>query len=1019
MRSVWTWVGAVAMAATAFGQGGGDRLTPETFKNLEFRTIGPSLTTGRISDIAVDPKNASVWYVAVSAGNLWKTENRGNNWTPIFETYGSYSLGAVVVDPKNSNVVWLATGENNNQRSVSYGDGIYKSTDAGATWTRMGLENSEHIQNVLIDPRDSNVVFVSAIGPLWNAGGDRGLYKTTDGGKTWKAVLTISPDTGVTDVVMDPANPNVLYAAAYQRRRAVGQLVGGGPESALYKTTDGGAKWTKLTKGLPTVDIGRIGLGINWKNPKTVYALVTAQRGQGGFFRSDDAGASWTRIGRSALAAGRGGAGGGGRAGGGREGAPAPAPPAACGPLPAIAPAPAPAPAPGGGRGAAPADDCYRGGDPGYYNEIFVDGHDPETLWSPQTLMWRSTDGGKMWASVAMPNVHVDHHEIVFDPTDRNHILLGNDGGLYETYDGMKTWRHFTNLPLSQFYRVSTDNARPFYNVCGGMQDNGSICGPSRTLNGRAGIRTSDWYAVGGGDGFFTASDPDDPNIVYAESQEGNFSRLDLRTGERVNMRQRLTQSLAPPTPSTGAGPSTGSGQAAPPASGADAAPAGRDAPPAGAAQGGGRGGRGAGGRWHWDTPIVVSPHVARRIYVAGDRVYRSDDRGDNWVAISTDLTRNLDPAEIPIMGKVWPRDSVAFNQATTQLSTITALDESPLLADLIYIGTFDGLIQVTEDGGKAWRKVEKLPGLPEYTAVTDVAASTRDANTVYATFNNYQRGDFKPYVYKSTDRGRTWTSIAGNLPQRSGAWSIVQDHLNGDLMFAGMEFGVWFTVDGGAKWTQLKGGIPTTQARDLQIQRRESDLVVGTFGRGAYILDDYSALRGVTAQTLTDEARLFPLRDAYSFGELSQHTAAWGNESTPNPPFGAVFTYHVGQAPAADAKLVLTIADDTGRPVRRLDLAKEPGLQRIAWNLRGEAPAAGGGRGGGRGAAPVPQAEAPTAKEEAEEQDEQPVFGGRGGPVAPLVPAGRYRATLGRMVGDIVTPIGEAQPFQVLPLPR
>ena len=323
MTRVWTWVCVVAMAATAFGQGASDRLTPETFKNLQFRTIGPSLTTGRISDIAVDPKNANVWYVAVSAGNLWKTENRGNTWTPIFETYGSYSLGAVVVDPNNSNVVWLATGENNNQRSVSYGDGIYKSTDAGATWTRMGLENSEHIQNVLIDPRDSNVVYVSAIGPLWSAGGDRGLYKTTDGGKTWKAVLTISPDTGVTDVVMDPVNPNVLYAAAYQRRRAVGQLVGGGPESALYKTTDGGAKWIKLTKGLPTVDIGRIGLGINWKNPKTVYALVTAQLGQGGFFRSDDAGASWTRIGRSAAPAGRGGAGGGGR-----EGAPAPAPPA-------------------------------------------------------------------------------------------------------------------------------------------------------------------------------------------------------------------------------------------------------------------------------------------------------------------------------------------------------------------------------------------------------------------------------------------------------------------------------------------------------------------------------------------------------------------------------------------------------------------------------------------------------------------------------------------------------------------
>jgi photosystem II stability/assembly factor-like uncharacterized protein len=903
------------MAVTAFGQDGSDRLTPDAFRNLEFRSIGPSLTTGRLSDIAVDPRNSNVWYVAASAGNLWKTENRGNTWTPIFETYGSYSLGAVVVDPKDSKVVWLGTGENNNQRSVSFGDGIYKSVDAGATWTRMGLENSEHIQNILIDPRDSNVVYVSAIGPLWNAGGDRGLYKTTDGGKTWKAVLTISPDTGVTDVAMDPRNPNVLYAAAYQRRRAVGQLVGGGPESGLYKTTDGGVKWTKLTKGLPTVEIGRIGIGINWKNPNTVYALVTAQRGQGGFFRSDDAGASWVRIGRSV----GGGRGGGGRAGGGREGAPPPAPPTPCGPISATPPPAAPAATPPdatppGGRGQAPADDCYRGGDPGYYNEIFVDGHDPETIWSPQTQLWRSTDGGKIWSAVPMPNVHVDHHDIVFDPTDKNHIILGNDGGLYETYDGMKTWRHFTNLPLSQFYRVSTDNARPFYNVCGGMQDNGSICGPSRTLNGRIGIRTSDWYTVGGGDGFQTRSDPEDPNIVYAESQEGNFSRLDLRTGERLNMRQRLNQQVF--------------------------------AQPAGG-QGGRGGGRGATGRWHWDTPLVISPHSARRVYVAGERVYRSDDRGQTWTPISGDLTRNLDPAEIPIMGKVWPRDSVAFNQATTQLSTITVVDESPLLDGLIYVGTHDGLVQVTEDGGKNWSKVEKLPGLPEYTFVTDLFASPRDVSTVFATFNNYQRGDFKPYVYKSADRGKTWVSVSGNLPQRSGAWAIAQDHVNGNLLFAGMEFGVWFTADGGARWTQLKGGIPSTQARDLQIQRRENDLVVGTFGRGAYILDDYSALRALTPQALTEEARLFPLRDAYMFNELSHQQAAWGNVTTPNPPYGAVFTYHVGQSPAADTKLVLTIADDTGKPFRRLDLQTTPGLHRIAWNLRGETPA-----GGGRGAA-------------------------------------------------------------------
>ena len=952
-------VAALTAAVALRGQTG---LDAEALRKFEFRSVGPSLTTGRLSDIAVDPKNPNVWYVAASAGNLWKTENRGNTWTPVFEEYGSYSLGAVTVDPKDSNVVWLGTGENNNQRSVSFGDGVYKSTDAGKTWKRMGLENSEHIQNIIIDPRSSNVVYVTAIGPLWSPGGDRGLYKTTDGGQTWRAVLTISPDTGVTDLVFDPKNPDVLYAAAYQRRRAVGQLIGGGPESGIYKSTNAGQSWTKLTKGLPTVDIGRIGLGINWRNPRTVYALVTSQRGEGGFFRSDDAGASWTRIGKRELTAGRGGQGGGGGQ-------------------------------PPGGRGGQ-ADEWYRGGDPGYYNEIFVDGHDPETIWSLQTNVDRSTDGGKTWIQVQMPGVHVDHHDIVFDASDKNHIILGNDGGLYETYDGMKTWRHFTNLSLSQFYRVNVDNSRPFYMVCGGMQDNGTICGPSRTVH-RVGIRTSDWYGVGGGDGFQARVDPDDVNIVYSQSQEGNLGRLDLRTGQRVAIR---------PNPQN----TTGGPEAAPAPQGGQEGPAGR----------GGRGGRF--GRWHWDSPIITSAHVPRRIYFGAERVYRSDDRGASWVAISGDLTRQLDATAIPIMGKVWPRDSVAFNQATTTLSTITTIDESLLLEGLIYAGTDDGLVQITEDGGKNWRKVEKFPGVAEYAYVTDVYASPRDANTVFVTFNNYQRGDYRPYVMKSIDRGQTWTSIAGNLPQRSGAWSIAQDHLNGNLLFAGLEFGVWVTVDGGGNWVQLKGGIPTSQARDLHIQRRENDLIVGTFGRGAYILDDYSALRALTPQALTEEAHLFPLRDAFMFDVLDQQRAAWGNVATSNPPYGALFTYSIGRSPQGASKLVLNITDDGGRQIRRLELPSGTGVNRIAWDLRGEAPqtrqttdagTAGGrgGRGGGTNAGG------------GDEQD-QPAFafGGRGGrqggpPVAP----GRYRAAVGRLDADKFTPIGETLTFQVIPLAR
>jgi len=955
-RSLFVLATAALAAVGVNGQT--DRLTADNFKDFAFRSIGPGLTSGRISDVAIDPRNPSVWYVAAAAGNLWKTENRGNTFTPIFDRYGSYSLGTVTVDPRDSNIVWLGTGENNNQRSVGFGDGVYKSTDAGATWKRMGLENSEHIQNIVVDPRNSNVVFVTAIGPLWAPGGDRGLYKTTDGGQTWKAVLTIGPDTGVTDMVMDPKKPDVMYAAALQRRRAVGQLIGGGPESGLYKSTNGGTTWTKLTKGLPTVEMGRIGLGINWRDPRIVYALVTAQKGEGGFFRSNDAGATWTRVGKQVQTGRRGGA-------------------------PPVGEQPE-------GRGAA-TDDWYRGGDPGYYNEIFVDAHDPETIWSTQTNIDRSTDGGKTWTQVPLPGVHVDHHDIVFDPADPNHYVIANDGGLYESWDGLKTFRHFTNLPLSQFYRVSTDNAKPFYHVCGGAQDNGSICGPSRTMN-RVGIRTSDWINVGGGDGFQGRVDPEDPNIVYSQSQEGALQRLDLRTGQSTTIRPTARNTAGGPVaqqPDTTPVPQAGRGAGG---------------------QGGGFGGRGGGrfGRWQWDSPLIISPHSARRLYFAGERVYRSDDRGESWTAISGDLTRQLDATKIPIMGKVWPADSVAFNQATTTLSTVTTLAESPLLEGLIIAGTDDGVVQITEDGGKQWRKIESFPGVPEHTYVTDVYPSPRDSSTIFVTLNNYLRGDFKPYIARSTDRGRTWTIVSGDLPQRSGAWSIVQDDENPGLLFAGLEFGVYFTVDAGTHWVQLNGGIPTSQARDLTIHRRDKDLIVGTFGRGAYILDDYTALRDITAASLAEEARLYPLRDAYLYDVLGQVGATWGDPTTPNPPYGAVFTYSVGQPPAGDTKLVLTIADDSGKQIRRLDVPKDAGVHRVAWDLRGDTPPpAGGARGaqaGGGGEAPPEGAQG---------------FGGRGRQGGPPASTGRYRATLGKLSGDTVTPVGQPQTFFVVPLSR
>jgi photosystem II stability/assembly factor-like uncharacterized protein len=974
---------AVTAACATIGAQSQSGITAEMLKGMPLRAVGPDITTGRISDVDIDPKNPNTWYVASASGGLFKTENRGNTFAPIFDEGGSYSLGAVKVDPKDSNVVWLGTGENNNQRSVAFGDGVYKSSDAGKTWKRMGLENSEHIQNILIDPRNSNTVYVTAIGPLWRAGGDRGLFKTTDGGATWKNILPGTENSGATDIVMDPGKPDTIYVAMLQRRRAVGQLIGGGPDSGIFKSTDGGAKFTKLTKGLPTVEMGRVGLGINPKNPKTIYALVTAQRAQGGFFRSDDAGASWTRIGRS-VNDGRGGR------GAAPAGAPAAPAPAACGPISAAAPVPtattttaAPAGGEGGedaaqGRGrGGPSDDCFRGGDPGYYNEIFVDPENPETIYSTWTNISRSEDGGKTWRTVPLPGVHVDHHEVVWDPSDHRHMIIGNDGGLYETYDNGKSWRQFTNLPLSQFYRISTDNARPFYHVCGGAQDNGSVCGPSRTLN-RAGIRTSDWYNVGGGDGFQARVDPEDPETVYSQSQNGSLGRLDLRTGQNV--------SIVPTTANT-----TGAGV---------------EAPAAGGGGQGGRGGRGGGqrlGRFHWDAPTIISPHSARRLYFAADRLFRSDNRGDTWTQVSGDLTRNLDRSKIPIMGKVWPSDSVAYMEATTNLSTITALDESPLLEGLLYVGTDDGLIQVSEDGGKNWRKVESAAltaaGAPEFTYVTDVQASSRDANTVFATLNDWNRGNFKPYIVKSTDRGRTWSSIAGDLPQRSGAWSVAQDAVNGNLLFAGMEFGLYATVDGGAHWVKMSG-VPTIQVRDVAIHKRDGDVVAGTFGRGVFILDDYSALRDLSPQTLSEKARLYPLRDAYQYNELGQYEASWGNTAYTNPPYGALLTYSIGQA--ADGKMAIQIADDQGQQVRRIELtgdALTPGVHRVAWDLRREPPAGAqggrGGQGGGGGG-----------------------FGGRGN-AGPPVPQARYTATIGTLNGDTFTAAGKPVSFVVQALPR
>jgi len=840
----------------------------------------PTLKPGRVADIAVDPRNRSLWYLACASGGLWKTTNRGNDWEPIFDKGGSYSLGCITIDTRNSDVIWLGTGENSSNRSVGYGDGVYKSIDGGLSWKHMGLSDSQHIGKILVDPRDSDVVFVAAEGPLWSGGGDRGLFKTTDGGRTWKAVLEISDNTGVTDFALDPRNPDILYAASYQRRRHVGLLIGGGPESAIYKTIDGGLTWRKLNNGLPTVDIGRIALAVSPQNPDVVYALVYATGDESGFFRSADRGETWTR------------------------------------------------------------QSNYKVVDPQYYGEIYADPHKFDRIYAMDMITNVTEDGGKDFKRVKW-RMHVDHHAMAFDPTDARHLLVGNDGGLYESYDRGRSWRHFTNLPTAQFYRVETDNHLPFYNVYGGTQDNGSMAGPSRTIN-RVGIRTSEWIQTGGGDGFQPRIDPKNPDIVYGLSQNGAAFRLDKRTGVRTNIRP-----VQEPN-----GPAM---------------------------------------RWHWDTPLIISPHSPKRLYIAGNRLYRSDDRGDNWQQVSGDLTRQLDPESQRLMGRMWGAEAVQKNRFTTALSVSSALDESQLEEGLLYVGTDDGLMQVSEDSEDKWRRIDRFPGIPDRAYVSDVCASQHDVDTLYVAFNNYQRGDFKPYILKSPDRGRTWKSIAGNLPNRHVVWSIVEDHVDPGLLFAGTEFGLFFTINSGRNWIQLRSGAPTIQFRDLKLQRREDDLVCATFGRGFYVLDDYTTLRHLRSQILTQKASLFPPRDAWVYNEIGYVVAAFGNFTMPNPPFGAFIHYYLREDSTQNesVKIVLAITDTKNEPVCQITGPNSAGLHRVVWDLR---------------RSPKPQEQEKGQGRRRQQQGE-------------LVEPGEYTITLLKVVDDQETILSKSQTIQVKPL--
>lgn len=832
------------------------------FGGLQFRSVGPALMSGRIGDFAVNPDRPAEYFVAVSSGNLWKTVNNGVTYTPVFDNEGSYSIGCVTLDPNDSNVVWVGTGENNSQRSVSFGDGVYKSNDGGKSWTHVGLKDSEHIGMIAIDPRDSDTVFVAAQGPLWRSGGERGLYKTTDGGENWDLVLEISEHTGVNEVHIDPADPDIMYASAYQRQRKVWTLINGGPESGLWKSTDGGETWREINKGLPGEDKGRIGLDISPVDHNVVYAIVEAAQGKDGFFRSTDRGENWSKM------------------------------------------------------------SDYVAGSPQYYNEIVASPHDVDTVYALDTYMHVTRDGGKTFSRVPRENKHVDNHALWIDPADAQHMLVGCDGGIYETWDGAANWHFKVNLPVTQFYRVSVDQDRPFYNIYGGTQDNNSQGGPSRTAK-LEGITNEDWYITVGGDGYETVVDPENADIVYSQWQYGGLVRYDRKSGEILDIR---------PVEKPGDEPYV----------------------------------------FNWDTPLIMSPHSNTRLYFAGNFLFRTDDGGSSWNIVSPNLTRGIDRNTLEVMDTIQKPDAVAKHVSTSIWGNAVALDESPLVEGLLYVGTDDGLIHISEDGGKNWRKVESedVGGVPELTYVSCLHASPVDKDVVFATFDNHKDGDFTPYVFRSGDRGRTWTDISGDLPERDVAYTIRQDHEDRDLIFAGTEFGAYFTVDGGSSWIKMSG-VPTIAVKDIEIQRRENDVVLGTFGRGFYVFDDYSPLRDVNESVLKDDATLFAVKDAPLYVQWTRLGSNNGKGAqgasyytADNPPFGAVFTYHLGEAiknlkdtrreaekedgwdyPSVDASraedleidpaVLLTVRDDAGNVIRRVNGSTGKGFHRVAWDLR------------------------------------------------------------------------------------
>jgi photosystem II stability/assembly factor-like uncharacterized protein len=901
-------------------------------KRFVWRSIGPAVMGGRVDDIAVDETNPSTFYVGYATGGIWKTVNNGTTWTPIFDEYPVSSIGDIELALSNPNIIYVGTGEPNNRQSSSFGGGVYKSTDGGLKFEYMGLKDTQSIAKVVVHPKDPNIVYVAAVGHLFGPNAERGVFKSTDGGKTWTNTKFIDNDTGFIDLVMHPTDPNTLFAASYQRRRQPWGFNGGGPGSGIWRTNDAGKTWTRLMgSGLPTTPIiGRIGLNFSRSKPTTIYAqLEVGPSGGTGAGVNDD--------GTLVPPGGRGG-GGGGRGG----------------------EAPAPDPTKSGVWRSDDGGKSWKfmsnnNNRPMYYSKIRVDPSNPDIVYTTGASAYKSVDGGKTF-NVMGGQSHSDHHALWINPRNGQHLIIGNDGGVDISYDQGTTWEELSLAALGQFYGISVDMRKPYY-VCGGLQDNGSWCGPS-AVRSAAGIMNADWYRTGGGDGFYTANDPRDWTIIYTESQDGATNRYDLKTGQSRSIRPTPPFTPPPTPPAAAAAPPEAQGRGA-------AAPA---VQPAG---GGGRGGRGAGPgnvvpppppgtyyRFYWSTPFMLSHHDPSTVYLGGDRLFKSTTRGDTWTA-SPDLTKNIGRNDRPIMGVAGTAPMASKHDGAASYSNIVTLGESPLVPGIVWVGTNDGNVQVSRDGGATWKNVvdniiNAKGGVPPETHVSRVEPSAFDAGTCYVSFDGHRTDDHKPYVFVTRDFGQTWASLAANLPV-GNVNVIKEDPKNRNLLYVGTEYGFYISLTGGKEWKRFMTGLPVVRVDDVLVHPRDNDLVLGTHGRSIWIIDDITPLQQMTDAITTSDAHLFAVRKATAW--VNDITKANGLSADKhfrgaNPQGGTAISYYLKAAASGDVKI--TISDSTGRVVRELDGTKDAGLNRVQWNL-GPTPVlggrfGGGGGGGGRG---------------------------------------------------------------------